>query len=294
MYQEKSPQDQWLDEATRGIRFGDDRRAVRAELQAHLEDKAADLQRIFPGLDRRRILSRVLEEMGDPEDLSQALAAVHKPWLGYLWTVSRWLVGLSLCAALLCWGGRGLTALREWNDLRQVSQDFPSYDDQVHEYYLTGDPDLPFPLSPAASGTEPGLLRSPLRRVGETSQVHAGTFTLTVTRGALWSIMEEGESEAYYLLECELTARGDLGQRLNLEAVYQIGGTDSLGNRYLSTRSGHSTGQPYILAMELSGGDNPQRFRLSVSDVPPQAEWLRLEYDWGGLDWELTIPLEEV
>ena len=39
---------QWLDAATRGIRFGPDRRAVRAELEAHLEDKALDLQRIFP------------------------------------------------------------------------------------------------------------------------------------------------------------------------------------------------------------------------------------------------------
>ena len=121
MYQEKSPQDQWLDEATKGIRFACDRQAVRAELLDHLEDKAADLQRIFPDLDRRRILSRVLKEMGDPEELSQALAAVHKPWLGYLWTASRWLVGLSLCAALLCWGGRGLTALQEWNDVFSVN-----------------------------------------------------------------------------------------------------------------------------------------------------------------------------
>ena len=41
---------QWLYIATRGIRFRPDREAARAELAAHLEDKQADLQRIFPDL----------------------------------------------------------------------------------------------------------------------------------------------------------------------------------------------------------------------------------------------------
>ena len=40
----------WLDTAVKGIRFGPDRRAVRAELAGHLEDRAADLRRIFPDL----------------------------------------------------------------------------------------------------------------------------------------------------------------------------------------------------------------------------------------------------
>ena len=40
----------WLDLATSGIRFGPDRRMVAEELAAHLEDKAADLRRIFPDM----------------------------------------------------------------------------------------------------------------------------------------------------------------------------------------------------------------------------------------------------
>ena len=50
MEADRHPASQWLDTATREIRFGPDRRAVRAELEAHLEDKALDLQRIFPDL----------------------------------------------------------------------------------------------------------------------------------------------------------------------------------------------------------------------------------------------------
>ena len=40
----------WLDTAVSGIRFGPDRKAVRAELEGHIEDKTADLQRIFHGI----------------------------------------------------------------------------------------------------------------------------------------------------------------------------------------------------------------------------------------------------
>ena len=40
----------WLDTAVKGVRFGPDRAAVRAELEAHLEDKEADLRRIFPDM----------------------------------------------------------------------------------------------------------------------------------------------------------------------------------------------------------------------------------------------------
>ena len=42
----------WLDRAAAGIRSRPDREAVRAELEAHLEDKTADLVRIFPDLER--------------------------------------------------------------------------------------------------------------------------------------------------------------------------------------------------------------------------------------------------
>ena len=46
----RAPAEGWLDKATAGIRFGPDRREVRRELEEHLEDKALDLQRIFPDL----------------------------------------------------------------------------------------------------------------------------------------------------------------------------------------------------------------------------------------------------
>lgn len=70
----------WLDTAVGGIRFGPDRAAVREELEAHMEDKAADLQRIFPGISREEAEERALSEMGDPAEIGKELARVHKPW----------------------------------------------------------------------------------------------------------------------------------------------------------------------------------------------------------------------
>ena len=55
---------QWLDTAVKGVRFGPDRAAARAELEAHLEDKEADLRRIFPDMtaeEAEHILRDILE-----------------------------------------------------------------------------------------------------------------------------------------------------------------------------------------------------------------------------------------
>ena len=98
------PIDRWLDQAVSGIRFGPDRAAVRAELEAHMEDKAADLQRIFPDISREETEERTLSEMGDPAEIGKKLARIHKPWLGWLWAVScvlLWIAGIMLALGIL-------------------------------------------------------------------------------------------------------------------------------------------------------------------------------------------------
>ena len=61
----RAREERWLDTATAGIRFGPDRRAVSEELAAHLEDKTADLQRIFPDMTESEVWDRTLKEMGE-------------------------------------------------------------------------------------------------------------------------------------------------------------------------------------------------------------------------------------
>ena len=99
------PWEQWLDRATAGIRFKPDREVVRAELEAHLEDKALDFQRIFPGLTEAEAQERAAAEMGDPEKIGKELARIHKPWLGYLWRASQITLGVVLAVGVCQFGG---------------------------------------------------------------------------------------------------------------------------------------------------------------------------------------------
>ena len=90
MERDNDKQTSWLDTAVGGIRFGPDRKAVREELAAHLEDKTADFQRIFPDISPEEAEARAVEEMGDAAEIGKELARLHKPWLGYLWRASKW------------------------------------------------------------------------------------------------------------------------------------------------------------------------------------------------------------
>lgn len=92
----------WLDTAVSGIRFGPDRAKVRTELLQHMEDKAADLQRIFPGMSLVEAQERAMTAMGDPKEVKAALAKVHKPWLGWLWQASRAALWVVVCITALC------------------------------------------------------------------------------------------------------------------------------------------------------------------------------------------------
>ena len=43
-----------------------------------------------------------MNAMGDPEEVGQAMDRAHKPWLGWLWLLSRWGVIAAIYAAVFC------------------------------------------------------------------------------------------------------------------------------------------------------------------------------------------------
>jgi hypothetical protein len=294
--EETAAQKQWLDAATRKIRFKPDRIYVRAELAGHLEDKMADLARIFPDLPAEEIQARALWEMGDAAGIGQELAQIYRPWLGWMWQASQWILGFALATALLFWAGRGISTLEERQMLEQVNQGKVPYGEQVDEYFLAGDPEAAFPISQGWDD----IVRTPLQRIGSTEWISAGYFFLRVERSVLWSFVDKSAQNAAdraprYVLECELAAAGLPWQPLHVQAVSCVQGSDSLGNTYLSMKDMQAleqNGQRSILVSERSRrGPLERYFRLSIDGVSPKAEWICLEYDWGGETWTLTIPL---
>lgn len=93
--------DRWCRRATAQIRYGPDREAVKEELMAHLEDHYDIL--IGQGLSAEEAEEKALTAMGDAKEIAPQLEAVHKPWLGYLYSVVRFAAVAAAIWAVVTW-----------------------------------------------------------------------------------------------------------------------------------------------------------------------------------------------
>lgn len=200
----------WLSIATSGIRFGPDREAVRLELMEHMEDKAADLMRIFPDMTEEEAGERALSEMGDAWELKKELARVHRPWLGWLWRCTQvlmWgLLALSLIAVLgsaLGSGGLEYQAYR-WEEAQKARA-------VGRALYEDGTPDW--------EGVRLAVLQ-----VDEEARL--GGATISVTKGARWR--EPGGTRLFL----RLRITWDRPWETNYMAINYLWAEDDLGNTY--------------------------------------------------------------
>ena len=251
---------QWLDAATAGIRFGPDRAAVRKELREHLEDRQADLRRIFPELSEEAAEGRALEGMGDAAEIGKALARIHRPWLGYLWRASQGVLALLLLMMILVGintvgGSSSLGGWYEGEKNRRLSQDGAVF------------------LAP----------------VEEEATVEG--CTITAPRAVAWTGTEGTELEVTLRVEDLRFWRKGGGQ---LELVW---GEDDLGGRYPSQYEWSTLGlgweQGYVSVLRDGWGPFHQTYLLRVSGIDPQARWIELNYRWLGRSFSLTVDLTE-
>lgn len=87
----------WVERATQKIRFGPDRKAVSRELTDHIED--IQDRYMAQGLTSYEAEQRAVEDMGNPEAISEELGRLHKPYLGWLWRLSQWVLGITAVMA---------------------------------------------------------------------------------------------------------------------------------------------------------------------------------------------------
>ena len=250
----------WLETAVAGIRFRPDRETVEAELREHIEDKTLDLMRIFPDMTAEEAGERALSQMGDPEEIGRELAKIHRSWLGYLWRASQAVLGAALLLAVI-----------------------------VGANYLGGgytgwfEPGGGLPMDrEGCSVTELKPWEGKIKMDG---------YTLTMSQAALYS-WEDGQG---------------LGVALRTVSPYfwdregrfyeQVAAVDSLGNRYPSYYSQYVRRETenwnYLHGIPDGHGPFRQDYILWVEEVPPEAEWVRLEYDWLGRSWSMTVELKE-
>lgn len=90
----------WCQAATAKIRYKPDRESVSRELRDHLDDRYDAL--IAKGYSPEEATARTLKAMGSPQEIAPQLAAIHRPLLGYLYSITRFLgIATGICAAIL-------------------------------------------------------------------------------------------------------------------------------------------------------------------------------------------------
>lgn len=249
---------EWLDTAVSGIRFGPDRRAVKRELREHMEDKAAGLLSVFPDMSEEEARERALGSMGDPRELRGQLAKVHRPWLGWLWTVSRVLLS---CGIAMCLGNLLYRVPDSWYEPNSPSDDgyILELAPDSREVQLDG-----YIISMVEVKEDPGL---------------------EGVRGLALDVRLRMESPCFWALNgnglCE-----------------QMEAEDSLGNRYIfiwEEFSREEVSDPFRCVSGDTDGRGPfhRNYVLRVLNVHPEAEWVRLEYDWLGRSFSMTVELME-
>ena len=275
----RAPAEGWLDKATAGIRFGPDRREVRAELTAHLEDKALDFQRIFPGLTEDEAKERAAAEMGDPEEIGKELARLHKPLLGYAWLASKVLLGVVIGAAVLLFANRtyqyGISNLL----------------DGPHSWYGDYDP----PIAAIYKGVELDYL-GPL---ADSGPVQAGEYTFSTDCGELWNVtMGNGETSRVVYFQLEVRHPRPM-ERLNYLVEENMWAQDDRGGVILSSREYYDDmvyperGLYHVLHIDrLDDGIFTDRYEVSIEIIDRSAQRVDLRYTEMGADLTIPISLE--
>lgn len=249
----------WLDLATSGIRFGPDRRAVSEELAAHLEDKTADIRRIFPDMTESEVWDRTLSEMGDPRELGKELAKIHRPWLGYLWRASQAALAAALLVLLVLVGSHvigGSSTLGGWYGREGSRRD-----------------------------GQDGII---LLAAGEET-IQLEGCALSLDEAVLWS-GPGGERSMELCLRADSLRFWEKGGC----QFEHITATDDLGSHYASEYEWSVKAAPFRrhIYVYLDGwGPFYQSYRVQVWGIVPEAEWIRLEYRLLGRSFSLNIDL---
>lgn len=248
----------WLDLAVSGIRFGPDREAVREELRAHIEDRAADFMRIFPDMEEREAQERALAAMGDAEELKVSLAKVHKPWLGYLWRATQVLVWTALALALFVTLAGGADLLEDQSYQRALARQSLAVGRALYEDGV------------------PGWEGERLAVYSVNGETRLGRGVISVSDAARW---REPKGNRLYL---RLRITWDRPWEVNAFALNFLWAEDDLGNTYEINSARAS----------LNGWRWCQR-DLALDAVPRSAKELRIHSNLrDGLDLAVDLTRE--
>ena len=268
----------WLETAVKSIRFRPDREAVERELREHIEDKTADLMRIFPDMTQEEAEERAISGMGDPEEIGKELAKIHKPWLGWLWVASRWAVGLM--ALLVVW--LGLTGRLSGDASLWTVWDMDRLPKQGGTVFQVGELSTKEIYLP---GNDPAQLMT-----GSTPQkARVMGSTVTLERAALWQAYPEALWDCRELFVYLRVDSPCFWEKAALRQDW-LRITDNTGREY--------SFDPYQQVVEnrfrqVEEGPFHRGWQLELGIREEDVRWVRLDYGPGEPVFSFTVEIEE-
>ena len=261
---------QWCDSAVSYIRFKPDRPPVRQELLEHMQDKYDDYlgQGMLPADAERR----VIREMGSDRETGLLLRRIHKPYLGWVWRCTQWLLVIALVlAGFSFWGWKSTLYIGD-------SAAPPGRRDVYNSTYF----EYPAGSICRVLYTEPNCSDS------------SDGYTFTVTKAAYWEGSYSDESgtrethDFYFRMEVtnpRLWAGGT-------EAPRWFYAVDNLGNYYYAFYESDRSPEGSVVGNGVRTGLFTDTWEMWIEDyVSRDADWLELRYDKEGRDLALRIDL---
>ena len=250
----------WCEKAVSQIKYRPDREMVHRELKAHMEDRYDSYRE--RGMSEEEAEDRALEAMGSAEEIAPQLAAIHRPFWGYVLSVSRWVLIVLACTMIV-----PLFRYVEWLDIRE-----PEY-----LYDFTGEHD-PY-LDDEYNGGRKVIYVEPK------CEAKSDGYTFRVTKAAVW----QWHSSDIFHFQLDVidpylwTEDGDIGR--------WFWAADDQGNRYVSFYES-VVGDRYVSGNSYRTGLFTRTYEMWLVGYEREAvEWVELHYDRSGRDIVLHIDL---
>lgn len=243
--------DLWCRVATGGIRYGPDRKVVFQELIDHLEDHRDALMK--QGITREEAERKALEAMGSAQEIAPQLGAIHKPWLGYLFSTVRAIVATTTAFAIF------LTVVSIWSlvfhIIRANRYDWLPNNFASVDYFCRPN------VSDSSDGRYFQVTEAGYR--SEHSEFYVEIRTIYWPNLENWGV---GVFEKFWAV-------------------------DSFGNYYASIQEADQANIPRLDTLGWSTSSCISHYHFVIRDFNCDAQWVELHYDQDGRDVVLRIDL---
>ncbi len=271
--------DWWCRCATIKIKYRPDRREVYCELYQHIEDRYQDF--LEEGMDKEKAIQRTLQVMGSAEEIAPQLAAIHRPFWGYLYSLCKW----GLIALLLVTVWKFVPWVTNFLEIHEPGWNISGYDIYKETYFEVKYDGKVLDIWNRIYYAEPDM------------KVSSDGYTFSISKVFLWEVSdvigEEQGTDYYLYILMDSTNPLPWADFVDIGSFFWA--EDSHGTYYYSSEERLWGNEPYIT------GGNPSyhpglfthTYKFSCELDTADTEWIELHYDRAGRDIVLHIDLTE-